>query len=55
MPLPTFDEAAAKVDAGTADPLERFIFDNEPDGPAEERYFREGLQALIDHITQPKG
>lgn len=51
MLIPDFDEANAKVAIKTANPLDRFVFDNEPDGTAETRAFREGLQALVDHLT----
>lgn len=51
MELPTFDEANAKIEANNFTALDRFVFDNEPDGPAEERFFREGLKALMDFVA----
>ena len=56
MQIPTFDEAYTKTYAGNPTPLERFIFDNEPEdanGDSESRMFREGLQAVVDSITGP--
>ena len=52
MKIPTFDEAADKCDVGFRTPLEQFIFDFEPDGEAEERAFREGLQAVVDDLIE---
>ena len=52
MLIPTFEEAAAAVDADTASILERFVFDFEPDGAAEETFFRHNLQSLVDHLIE---
>lgn len=53
MLIPTFHDATLLVGAGAETPLERFVFDFEPDGETEERFFRERLQGLIDHLTNP--
>lgn len=31
--------------------LERFVHDNEPAGKADEELFRDGLQAVLDEVT----
>ena len=51
-PIPTFEEAAASVDADRASVLDRFVFDFEPDGTAEETFFRHNLQGLVDHLIE---
>lgn len=51
MELPTYAEADARIEANTFTAIDRFIFDHEPVGPAEERSFRDGLKALIDFVA----
>jgi DnaJ-class molecular chaperone len=45
--LPDWEACEAAVDAGTATALERFIYNNEPGGSAQEREFRSGLAAVL--------
>lgn len=48
--LPDYKNCANKVLNGTANPIESFIYDNEPTGEKEEKIFREGLLTLINYI-----
>jgi hypothetical protein len=51
MILPTYGEIDAKVEDGfLLNPLEQFIYDNEPAGEYDEHAFREGLAAAIEWV-----
>lgn len=50
MNIPTFQEAYTLVEAKNFTALDRFVFDNEPDGEEDEREFRDGLQAVVDEL-----
>ena len=52
--LPTFEESAAAVNAGTATALQKFIHDNEPAGAMHETNFREGLAVMIEEVRSAK-
>jgi hypothetical protein len=46
--MPTYTEVIEKIKAGTANALDRFIYDNEPAGQTETRQFRKGLTDVIN-------
>lgn len=47
--LPNWDEVSAKEDADEwLNPIEQFVYDNEPTNDLQERQFRDGLTAAID-------
>lgn len=48
--IPTFDEAAARMEAGTADALDVFVHENEPSEPEYAEKFHAELTNLIEHI-----
>lgn len=48
MKLPTYDEAADARDRGQMNPLEKFIYENEPAGKGSDLRFRNQLRAAID-------
>jgi hypothetical protein len=53
MKLPTFEEAEAACDAGTATPLEQFIFHNELGLPkGADHYFRLQLLDALNFATR---
>lgn len=52
--LPDWMECDAKVQAGTASALERFIHDNEPAGNSDEADFRAGLLAVLGEFAAAK-
>lgn len=56
MNLPTWTECSHTVDHGDRqlNPLEQFVFDNEPAGHEQEALFREQLQAALDFVTAPR-
>jgi hypothetical protein len=49
--LRQYDECAERVAAGTANPLDVFIFENEPAGHAASDKFRAELEAAIKWLT----
>lgn len=49
--IPTFDEAAERLEAGTANALDIFVHENEPAEPDSEK-FRTELSNLIEYIGQ---
>lgn len=54
MKLPTWDECDdALKGLRTLDPLEQFVYDNEPAGP-HEMAFRAQLQAALDYVLMPR-
>lgn len=54
MILPTWDECnAALAQNGQMDPLQSFIYDNEPGSPHDQAW-REQLQAALDFVTAPR-
>jgi len=52
--LPSWDLADARVHNGTANPLEWFLYSNEPAGLPEELRFREELTAALEWYAQNK-
>ena len=48
--IPTWDEADNKIQAGTATPLDTFVFNNEPAGEGQEKQFRKELQEMINYV-----
>jgi hypothetical protein len=53
--LPTHEESEARMKAGTASPLHKFIYENEPMGVEQETIFRYGLALLMVHFTEFAG
>lgn len=50
--LPTFTEASKAVDLNNANPLEKFIFENEPAGNEDGFLFRVGLIDLLNYAHE---
>lgn len=53
--LPGYDEVEKKVKQVGEDelnPLEKFIYDNEPTGISEETRFRKELQSMLDYVVE---
>jgi hypothetical protein len=49
MNVPEFDECIGAIDAGTANPLQVFVYENDVAGPASFK-FRKELADLVRHI-----
>jgi len=52
IPIPRWEDANNKVMMDKADPLDWFVYNNEPGGDESEMVFRESLRYLIDYIVQ---
>jgi hypothetical protein len=47
--VPSWDDAEEKFYAGTADPIEEFVHNNEPAGKSRSVQFRAELKAALEH------
>jgi hypothetical protein len=52
IPIPRWEDANNKVMMDKEDPLDWFVYQNEPVGKESEMKFRETLRHLIDYIVQ---
>jgi len=50
MNIPSWEEAEEMVKNDTATPLHVFVYNHEPAGKDDERFFRAQLQDLVNHV-----
>lgn len=52
MKIPTYAESEEAIDEGTATPVHKFIYHNEPGDSRDEIKFRKHLQQMVDFLTK---
>ena len=50
--LPNWEECKQKIESEETNPIERFIFNNEPAGNEAEKTFRHELSELIFYVEE---